>query len=96
MSDKLDSDIKKATRAFEISTHTFIGRIVEGISKKIPSISEDLKVVPVNKRESSGVIKLELAGQVVVSDVEQAEIKQKMDAYILSLKNPANLLSLLR
>lgn len=89
--------VEQISEKFDVSNHIFLNMVSNGIQQKTEQLVPDLLLVPINKKMSKGEISMTLVGQVVLDDANDInnvdnKIRQMMD----SLKNPSNLLSLLR
>jgi hypothetical protein len=94
--EKVSDQVKLLKSGFEISNHTFVNQITDGLQECVETAVPGLKVSPMGKRASGHDISLTIMGQITLEDeaaLEDAEnkVRQLMD----SLKNPTNLLSLL-
>jgi len=93
---KASDQVERVSDHFDISNHTFVNQVVGGLQSRVGTAVPDMKLQPVGKKATRGGISLTLTGQILLDspdDVERA--KEKVQQFMDSLKNPANLLSLL-
>lgn len=95
---EIQEQIKSIDNNFEVSNHTFINQLMSGLQARITETVPDLKLRPTGKKASKGQITLTMVGQVTIDpiagDIDSVDdkIRQLMD----SLKNPTNLIEMIR
>lgn len=94
--EKASKQVRSIGDNFDISNHAFLNQIISGLQDRVSQTAPGLKISPMGKKSSLGMIELTLIGQVMFEkkeDIDDASDKtrQLMD----SLKNQSNLLSLL-
>ena len=94
---KVSEQLVSINNNFDVSNHTFVNQLMSGLQQEITETVPNLTIVPIGKEASRGKISVKLVGQITLEDAESMDsvddkIRQLMD----SLKNPADLLSLLK
>lgn len=70
---------------------------MNGLQQEIAETIPSLTVIPMGKEASRGKISVKLVGQITLEDAEDMnQVDDKVRQLMDSLKNPANLLSLLK
>lgn len=91
---KVSNQLKQIRSGFEISQHAFLNKVAEAIAEKIKK-DTGLELTPVGKEDSGGKISMTLVGQSV--DPEQnGDIEERVRRTMQGLRNPTNLVDLLR
>lgn len=94
--EKASKQVESIGDKFEISNHSFVNQLIAGLQGRVSQTAPGLKVIPVGKTSSQGKIELTLMGQVTLEDTDSVESATEKTRQLMdSLKNPANLLSLL-
>lgn len=94
---KVSDQLPSVRNHFEVSNHVFVNQLLSGLQDKVGNTVPGLKILPSGKNMSQGQVSVVIGGEIVLENSEDREtaeekVKQLMD----SLKNPANLLSLLK
>ncbi len=94
---KISDQTKVMVSGFENSTHTFFSRIAKAIQEKI-SQETGMEVQFIGKSASGkGSMKAALVGQFKDPDEKKVEqVGEKIGRIMSELKNPANLMELLK
>jgi len=94
--EKVSNQTKSLADKFEISHHTFLNQLSEGLQERVSEIVPDLVIGPMGKQDNKDNISFTLMGQVILKDeAELEDVENKVRQLMDSFKNPANLLSLL-
>ena len=92
MSDKLWNEM---SGGFEVSNHTFVKLLSEGLANKVKSINKDLGLKLIDKKVRNKNINGTLVSTLTIEGEDLEEVKKKMDALMNDLKIPSNLISLI-
>lgn len=92
---KVSDQSKHINNQFVISNHAFINQIASGLQKRLAEEVPGLALGLGGKSESGNVINLTLSGVVVAEDGPE-EAEQKIRMIMDKLKNPSELLSLIK
>lgn len=94
---KVQDQIKSVENGFDVSNHTFLNQLTDGLQKRIGEIVPDLSIIPTGKKAGKGNISLTLMGQVTLENMEDKDhMDEKVRQLMNSLKNPAYLLALVK
>ena len=94
---KVSEQLVSINNGFDISNHTFVNQLMDGLQQEITEIVPNLTVIPMGKEASKGKISVMLKGQIIIEDADSmSSVDDKIRQLMDSLKNPANLLSLLK
>lgn len=93
---KASDQIKTIRTNFDVTNHRFINAIAMGVKEKLEQIVPETKFKIGGKSLDGTVIKLQISGTKITKDADELDkvkndVRQTMD----SLKNPANLMSIL-
>jgi len=92
-----NKNFKNISNSFEISNHRFVNSIANGISNLIGQKVPGVKLQYVDKVVSGNSISTILSGQIVVnSQDEYDEISNEIRTVMQGLKNPSNLISIIK
>jgi hypothetical protein len=95
--EKVSDQIKGIQNAFEISTHTFLNKLVQGLAEKVQQANPDLVVIPTGKKMKKDEISLALRGEVFCDDADEAEdTKIKVENTINSIKTTSDIEMLIK
>ena len=94
---KVSEQLVPIDSGFDVSNHTFVNQIMNGLQQEITETVPDLIITPMGKEASKGKISVMLKGQITLANAEDMDnVNEKVHQLMNSLKNPSNLLSLLR
>lgn len=94
---KASRQFKHVNVGFGISNHTFINKIAAGIQQKLQQEVPGLALRMGGKSENGTKIKIMLTGSIATADADQhEEVVTKVRQTIDDLKNPSDLLSLVK
>lgn len=94
---KVSEQLVPISNGFDVSNHTFVNQIMNGLQQEITETVPDLTIIPMDKKASKGKISVTLKGQIILEDVADINsVDDKVRQLMNSLKNPSNLLSLLK
>lgn len=90
------SDVQTIRTGFEISHHTFVNRISDGIKDSLIREVPELEVRVGGKIETGNGVELTIYGNMpTATDNDYTDTKNAVESVINKLKNPAVLLALL-
>jgi hypothetical protein len=89
-------EMKQISESFSVSNHKFINSLSDGIIEIISKDVKGLKLRMVDKNESGKTISTSLIGQIVIDENNKDDIGQRIENIMQRLRNPSNLLSLLK
>ncbi len=89
-------EMQQISESFSVSNHKFINSLSDGIIEIISKDVKGLKLRMVDKNESGKTISTSLIGQIVIDENNKDDIGQRIENIMQRLRNPSNLLSLLK
>ena len=94
---KVSEQFPHINEGFNLSHHTLVNQIMSGLQQKITETVPDLTIIPMGKKASKGKILVTLKGQITLEDAaDMTSVDDKIRQLMTKLKNPAELLSLLK
>lgn len=94
--ERVSEQITRIKDGLDNSNHTFVTRLMAGLSNHIGEIVADMPIVPTGKQAVVGKISVNMIGSKVVADSEELdENRRKVRQMMDTLKNPSALTELL-
>ena len=88
--------LQLANSGFAVSNHRFMNKIASGISTLVEANIPGLRLEYIGKSVTGNSISANLMGEVLVDDIKLADVSDKIRGVMQELKNPSNLLSIIK